>query len=212
MAPKVPTVPGALGLFPKYPPGRKKDNPLLRHACQIAAQLQKSQENFVSTSTGNLCYSHAMCAIKTEDKKDQSQKTQKALHKMATLLAKKNYSEKELKEKLQRDFDPSTIEWALNYGRDQKWILPPKTHAQRVVHQLLIKKKGLHYICQYLRRKGLPQVEISQSLQKENAKDLVERKYGDIKNLSYEAKRKAHGMLKNRGYEDSTIRTVIYEN
>ena len=53
---------------------------------------------------------------------------QKALNKLAFYLKRRNYSKKEIEQKLTSLFVPEVIEWALKEAEKKAWFLSPQEH------------------------------------------------------------------------------------
>lgn len=101
-------------------------------------------------------------------------------------LAKRDHSEKELKQKLRRlkDFQdrkkarysPDEIDQAVAWAKDNQWLKPSEQLAESVAHSLHTKGKGIRYVNAYLRQKGLPVQAADDELELEKAKKLLHRK------------------------------------
>lgn len=142
-----------------------------------------------------------------------------ARNKMMDFLARRDHSEKELRDKLKRDFSAEEIEKAIQYGKDNHWLPNDAAGNEKlslktadVLHR---KKKGAQYINQYLNKKGLPPVKSDPSLELEKAWSLVKNKYSEIEDLSLDEKKKAKAKLGRflvaRGFDLEIVRKVIYE-
>ena len=124
-----------------------------------------------------------------------------AINTLADYLARRDHSEKELREKLQRlSFTMDEIESAMNAAKRQNWLLPPEELSQKVAQQLRQKKKGTLYIQNYLRQKGLPSVICDEGEELARALEIVD---------SISNRDKAARMLHNRGFTSSIIAQVI---
>jgi regulatory protein len=135
-----------------------------------------------------------------------------ALNKVADHLARRDHSEKELRTKLEQKFSSEATEWALTQALDRNWLLAPKELSHKVTARLHEKLKGHLYIRGYLQQKGLPSPDIDQDIEKQKAQQLLEQKFGSKDNFTFTQKQKAYNYLRQRGYEDNTIRRVINEN
>ncbi len=146
---------------------------------------------------------------------DQDQLYEKALKKVADLLARRNHSEKELLLKLVPTFDESIAEKAIETAKEKKWILPPQELAEMAAKSWQRSHKSAEYIAEQLRRKGLPQVEIDPENEIQKIKDLLQKKFrlaiADDTRLTFDQHRKAYQYLANRGFSDDLIRKVIHE-
>lgn len=136
----------------------------------------------------------------------------KALNKLADYLARRDHSELELKQKLAKFFPSDVISWALTEASEQGWLTDPKELAERVAASLQRKKKGAKYIQRYLQEKGLPAADTDPERDRENAELLVEQKYGKMSELSYAEKQKVFNFLYRRGFEEATIRDIVFKS
>jgi regulatory protein len=146
-----------------------------------------------------------------------------ARNKMMDLLARRDHSEKELRQKLKLRFSAEEIDAAIEYGKTHGWV-PSSEEGQALLAEknaavLHRKSKGIQYINHQLRKKGLPPVESDPALELEKALALVKNKYSVNSDLSHEEKAKLKAkmgrFLVSRGFDletvTQTIRKVIYE-
>ena len=139
---------------------------------------------------------------------------------MMDYLARRKHSEKELRLKLEDQFEDKEIQKALEYGKAKGWIPASDEDqnqmAQETAEALKNKGKGIEYINQYLAEKGLPKVQAIDSEELEKARQLVENKFGPLKESSEEEsekqKAKMGRFLASRGFTEETVRKVIYED
>lgn len=136
--------------------------------------------------------------------------------KVMDLLARRDHSEKELRKKLRERFpdDEDTlnaIENAIQFAKDNNWLGDPQDLAQRMADMLHRKNKGIQYINNYLRDKGLPQVAPDREAELEKALEIVKGKYDLEEKLTREDKAKVGRFLMSRGFDSETVRKVIYE-
>lgn len=141
---------------------------------------------------------------------------QAAKKKVMDLLARRDHSEKELRKKLREKFSEtedseSVIEEAIDFAKDNNWLGDPQDLAFQMADVLHRKKKGIHYINNYLREKGLPAVETDRDLELEKALSIVKNKYDENFEFSREEKAKVGRLLASRGFDSETVRKVIYE-
>jgi regulatory protein len=156
-----------------------------------------------------------------------------ATEKIMDLLAKRNHSELELRQKLSRSctlsdapaYSEAEIEQAIAFARDNNWMLPPEEIAERTAIELGRKRKGHRFINQFLKTKGLPPVTRDADEEFRKALDVVDSKLGPSWHLDrtengegqplldYDAKKKInqkiYRLLANRGFDDETIRRVL---
>ena len=126
-------------------------------------------------------------------------------------LARRDHSEKELRQKLGRYYDPPAIEAAMAKARDHGYLRAPQELAEKAVRALLRRKKSAGYIQRFLKTRGLPTSEIAADQEAENARAYVERRFGPAAELSFDQKKKAAMALKTRGFSTNVIKTVLYE-
>ena len=129
-----------------------------------------------------------------------------AQNKLMDYLARRDHSEKELREKLSKNFEVEEIDRAIQTAKDSGWMADPQELAEKVRDSLSTKGKGAAYIRQYLIKKGLPTVSFDEDLELEKGRKLIAPLI-----QRGEDKPKLHRYLVNRGYEHSIIRKVIYE-
>lgn len=136
-----------------------------------------------------------------------------AKNKIMDLLASREHSEKELRQKLKdRDFTDAEIDKAIQEAKDHKWLPETSELAERFANSLHQKNKGFLYINHQLTAKGLPQIEMNPELELEKAQRIVKNKYpGDFEKLPREEKARVARFLTSRGFDSSTIRRIIYE-
>lgn len=142
-----------------------------------------------------------------------------ARNKMMDLLARRDHSEKELRQKLKGKFTSEEIDLAVEYGKQGRWI--PDTVetrsvlAEKMAGALHRKGKGIRYINGYLAEKGLPPVAADPMEELEKARALVDNKFSDVETSDRKkaAKQKAKigNFLMSRGFDMEVVRKVIYE-
>lgn len=132
------------------------------------------------------------------------------------LLARRDHSEKELRKKLREKFSDEddgleAVEEAIAYAKDNNWLGDPSILAYRMADMLHRRNKGIHYINQYLKEKGLPSVETDRDLELEKALAIVKNKYDEDYDFTREDKARVGRLLASRGFDSETVRKVIYE-
>ena len=135
-----------------------------------------------------------------------------SLDKIAMYIAQRDHSELELKTKLSRKFDQKTIEKSLAKAKSLGWLKTPQELSQKVAARLDEKYKGHLAIANYLRRKGLPIRPLSEQQEIEKCRELLDIKFANWPSFSYEEKQRVARFLKNRGFLDTTIMKVFYED
>ena len=68
----------------------------------------------------------------------------RALNKTADILARRDHSEKELREKLSRFFPPDLIETVVSEARERRWLAPPEELARSAARST---RNATHTIC-----------------------------------------------------------------
>ena len=118
----------------------------------------------------------------------------KALNKLTVYLANRDHSEKELIEKLKKNFNSEAITWAITEAHKNQWIKPPEELAEQVARSLHHKNKS---------------IATNDELEKEKCLKLLLSKFKKDMNFSYEEKIKAHRFLSYRGFLPETIRCLL---
>jgi regulatory protein len=130
-------------------------------------------------------------------------------NKLMDYLARRDHSELELKRKLKKNYEPQEIEEALEWARQNKWLPEPENISVKVADTLHRKYKGIHYINQYLREKGLPTVGRNDEVELEKARHLIKNKASSVRRRA--DKQKMIRFLVSRGFDSEIIRKVIHE-
>jgi SOS response regulatory protein OraA/RecX len=147
--------------------------------------------------------------------RDQTNKTERseyarALDLMTRYLALRDHSRHELNIKLSRRFTGETVAEVLAEADAHGWIPPDEVIAQRTAQVLQRKGKSHRYVEAYLRKRRLPAPARDDEKELENARTLVEKRFGDPRALSFEEKAKASRFLQYRGFEPRLIRKVFH--
>lgn len=132
-----------------------------------------------------------------------------ARNKIMDLLARRGYSELELQQKLSLDYPEDEVQDAIENARESGWMTPPDELASRVAIELGRKNKGHRFIQQFLKAKGLPQVQKDPDEEVRKGLELVEAKLKKAPPYAYEDQKKIYRWLGNRGFDMETIRRVI---
>ncbi len=132
------------------------------------------------------------------------------------MIARRDHSEKELRTKLKEKFSDEEdvgdiIDEAIEFAKDNRWLGDPVDLAHRLADMLHRRNKGIYYINNYLKEKGLPAVETDRALELEKALAIVKNKYDEDHNFSREEKARVGRLLASRGFDSETVRKVIYE-
>ena len=146
---------------------------------------------------------------------DAKKRYLKALNKAADLLARRNHSEKELRDKLIKFFEEDLIDQVVAEAVERRWLLPPEELAESAARSWSRSLKSARYIQEQLKKRGLPHVEWHEEEELEKMRALLKKKFrfdeDDLLQLDYETRTKAYRFLKYRGFTDGLIRKVIHE-
>lgn len=141
-------------------------------------------------------------------------KNRSALSSLSQLLAHRDYSVWEIKQKLSSRFSSNEIELAIQQAQKYHWLIKEQELSQKIADYLSRKNKGYKYIQNYLAQKHLPPVPLNEQMEYEKASRILEqrwRKKSDLP-LSPAVKLKASRFLQQRGFDFLTIKKVLYEN
>jgi regulatory protein len=141
----------------------------------------------------------------------ESRPRKKAREKVMDLLARRDHSEFELRKKLSAFYEVDEVNDAIEHAKQNKWLRDPRDLAASVAEHLARKNKGARYIQQYLSSRGLPSVAQNFEDEHRKALELVATKLRAEPPFAFEMKNKIARLLKNRGFDDETIRKVIHE-
>lgn len=107
------------------------------------------------------------------------------------------------------------IEAAIEFAKTNNWLGDAGQLSEKMASMLHRKNKGIGYINNYLKEKGLPAVSADRDLELEKALTLVKNKFSDFSELPFEEKRKEQArvarFLASRGFDSDIVRKVIYE-
>ncbi len=145
-----------------------------------------------------------------ESKSNNRRAYSKALY----LLGFRDYSEKEMQNKLKLDFTDDAIENTIEKLKEQKFLDDEK-FANKYADVLIFEKKFSKKMAVYeLTKKGIDK-QISESIvdnididEKDQIKDLISRKYKDAYN-NEKVKRRAIAFLQRHGYKIHDIFDII---
>jgi regulatory protein len=148
---------------------------------------------------------------------DAEKNFQKALNKAAALLARRNHSEKELREKLLKFYDADLTQRVLQEAWERKWLLPPEELSVLAAKAWTRAHKSARYIQEQLKKRGLPLPVLDEEEELQKMKDLLIKKFragpgSDSPSFDwdYEQRVKAFRYLKYRGFAERLIRQVIH--
>ncbi len=140
---------------------------------------------------------------------DPTEPRQSVHRKMMDLLARRNYSEAELRARLARGgYHEDDIENAISLAREKNWLPSAEDLATEVAENLKRKNKGQRYINEFLEARGLPPVQKNEDEELEQGLSLVRAKVlpklANDPSLGYEeVKAKVVRFLASRGYGDA---------
>ena len=139
---------------------------------------------------------------------------------LMNILARREHTEKEVRQKLRNKFPAEEVDRAVRYAKEHNWLpnsdVALQELAERTARMLQRKGKGAIYIKEYLKENGLSPVKIDSQQELEQAKTLVKNKFGlgdfeDNEVIDQTLKTKVGRFLIARGFNLSTVRKVIYE-
>ncbi|MCB9026936.1 MAG: RecX family transcriptional regulator [Bdellovibrionaceae bacterium] len=134
-----------------------------------------------------------------------------ALDKLATYLAQRDHAPIELRKKLRGKFEESTINQALGLATEKGWLKSPEELSESVTQTLHRKHKGFLYIQNYLKNLELPTTPMDESKEFEKCLSLLDNRFANWQNFTYEQKHKPIRFLQSRGFTLSTIKKVLNE-
>ncbi len=134
--------------------------------------------------------------------------------KIMDMLARRDHSEKEVRQKLKGKFTQEEIEVGVARAREAGWIPNSPEDllrlSEKVAESLRRRGKGPKYISQFLRQKGLVEVANNPQEELEKAIELVENKFFKSLKKSAPDRAKVGRFLMSRGFSSDVIRKVIY--
>ena len=129
---------------------------------------------------------------------------------LTRMLTRRDHSELEIRQKLSLRFLDKTIEETLEWANKLGWLQNPEILAFKLTESLNRKNKGVRYIQNQLRKKGLPVISIDEEKELHKAQRLVSKKFGTP--IDSKLYRKIILFLQQRGFDSTVIQKVIYEN
>ncbi len=133
-----------------------------------------------------------------------------ALKSLIRFLARRPYSEKELKERLLKKFPPEAAEWALAEAKKRGFMQPAGELAEMFARSLHEKNKGWLYIKSRLRQRGLPCPEYNRERELKKARALLEKKrLSAAAGAPAAGRQKAARALRARGFEGEILRALL---
>lgn len=139
-----------------------------------------------------------------------SQNKVSAFDKAVELLARRDHSELEIRQKLQqREYSESEIDACCKKLEERRYLLPPSELSEKLLRLQLQRGKGARFIEAYLRKKGLPVVSIEEEVEVAAALDLLQRRAKSLKDPSFKEKQKLFNFLANRGFRFGILNQVL---
>jgi regulatory protein len=134
-----------------------------------------------------------------------------ASEKAMDYLARRSHSELELRQKLSRTYGSLEVEAAIAYAKENGWMTEPAELSERVAIELRRKHKGVRFINQFLKNKGLPSVAKDPDEEVSKAIEVIESKLRTrLKGeFGFEEQQKVYRWLATRGFDEETIRQAI---
>lgn len=144
---------------------------------------------------------------------EQAKRILRATNKIVDYLARRDHSEKELRQKLSKFYSKTEIDMALEMAHENSWLRDPQDLSRSVTEQLNRKNKPHAYIQNYLRKKGLPSSEKDTTVEAEKALKLVKRKFArQLEEAGKsELKLKIQNFLMSRGFSRDIIFQIFKE-
>ncbi len=100
----------------------------------------------------------------------------KARDKVMDILARRPHSRLEIEQKMSPHYSMQEIVGAIQFAEENGWMMQPEEMAFRLSLELGRRKKGHRFIAQYLKKRGLPQVETDRDAEVEKAMEFIASK------------------------------------
>jgi len=131
---------------------------------------------------------------------------------IARYLSRRDYSEWELRQRLkEKDYPEEEIAAAIDEAWQRKWLLEPEELSKKISKYLDERGKSYRYIVNHLTNKKLPLTVRDEFRELEKAREIISKKFHWAKPYSFEQKKKVLQYLRNRTYDEPSIRMVINE-
>ena len=134
-------------------------------------------------------------------------------HSVMDLLAQRDHSIKELRQKLKlKGYEPDQIQSAIDFVVENRWIGVPEELSMKFAESLHRKNKGIQYINRVLTEKGLPQIRSNSEIEVGKAIKLVHSKniFSRVAVKDKKIKAKLARFLEGRGFTREIIRKVLF--
>lgn len=135
----------------------------------------------------------------------------RALDRLTRYLALRDHSRYELQQKLTRHFSREIVDPLLLEAEERGWLIPENQIAERATLVWQRQLKSRRYIEGQLRKRHLPLPPRADQVECQNARVLIERKFGAPHTLNYADKARAYRYLLNRGFAPHLIGKVFHE-
>lgn len=135
--------------------------------------------------------------------------------KIMDYVARRDHTEKELRQKLSIRFEKKLIDEALLWAHQQNWLASPEKLTEQMSEQLHRRKKGIRRINQKLQALGLNQISSDTNIELKKAQELIRAKWTaeDFIGLGYadaqKLKAKMMRFLMTRGFESHVISQIL---
>ena len=110
-----------------------------------------------------------------------------AKRKIMDLVAHRDHSEKELRQKLSLLCEEEIVVQAMAWAKEQNWLAVPEVLKEKFAEQLERRGKGIHHINQKLQQLGLEPIKPDPEQELEKAKKLALTKWSleDFQDLDH---------------------------
>ena len=126
------------------------------------------------------------------------------------MLYRRDHSVLELKNKLTQWYTDEAVRDAIQRAQDREYIKEPEFLSKQFGEALHRKEKGIYYINNALKKKGLPPLPTDPDRELSKCRELLQKKYGDQENLTTPLRVKAFRYLTSRGFDSETINKAIH--
>lgn len=135
----------------------------------------------------------------------------KAYSKLMLYLSKRDHSIAELKKKLSKHFTFEEILGALEIAQADGVLRTAHEISEQLYAELNRKNKSYLYILKQWYQKSLPKLDMDREVELEKARNLVIKRWPNSESKSLEVQKKIYQFLVQRGFDESTSRTVAKE-
>lgn len=138
-----------------------------------------------------------------------------AKKKIMDYVAKRDHSEKELRQKLKTYCEAEIIDQAIIWAKEQNWLSAPEVLKEKFADQLHRRGKGIRSINQKLKAKGLPSTKSDFETEISKARKLVFAKWSasDFNGLDFKEAQKLKAKIMRfliaRGFESDVVGHIL---